>query len=183
MISISPAKRIPVRLDLAQANLASIGTLAVGSLLLILLARQEPNYLPFRWFHVFYFLVSLPVLVAVHEGVHALAGMIFGRLKPGAFKFGVFWHVLMPYCHCREAVSLPTYRLILIMPLLLTVPLFIWFLLLHPAVWTAILAAFSLSGCLGDLMILKALMGIKQNSLVLDSPDEAGCDILVKEET
>ncbi|HEY1173536.1 MAG TPA: DUF3267 domain-containing protein [Verrucomicrobiae bacterium] len=181
MTTVSQSKRIAVRLDLAQANLASIGTLVTGSIIAIWLAKDQADYIPFRWFHILFFAVGIPVLVLIHEAVHALAGMFFGKLKLESFKFGVFWHCLMPYCHCLEPVSVRTYRRVLIMPLLLTVPLFVWFLSHHPAVWSAILTAFSLSGCMGDLLIFHKLNGMKQDSLVLDSPDEAGCDVIVSD--
>lgn len=174
---------IPIRLDPATANVSSMGSLALLSVSFWLLARQQPNYATFQLIHVLFFLLGLPVLVAFHEAVHALAGMHFGRLPLKAFSFGIFWHSLMPYCHCREGVSVHAYRRVLLMPLLLTPPFFIGLLFYHPALWTSLLAALSLSGCMGDILIYRELRSMKQNDLVLDCPDEAGCDIVVKEET
>ncbi len=69
------------------------------------------------------------------------------------------------------------------MPLWVTVPVFIAIMVLHPSTWTALLAAFSLSGCIGDVWLYKKLIPMKENNFVWDCPNEAGCDVIEKDES
>ncbi len=173
---------ITIRLDPVSANVASISTLLICSLLFWEMARHFPNYAPFQAVDILLFLIGLPLLIAFHEGVHALAWMLYGKLPLKAFKFGIIWRGFMPYCHCKEPITVRVYRLGALMPLIITVPIFIGVLFFHPAGWTALLTAFSLSGCLGDVWLFQKLNPMKRDDLVLDCPDEAGCDVIVKEE-
>ena len=66
---------IPIRLDPATANVSSLGSLVLLSVSFWLLARQQANYTGFQLIHVLFILLGLPVLVVLHEAVHALAGM------------------------------------------------------------------------------------------------------------
>ena len=173
---------IPIRLDPVSANVASISTLLTCSFLFWQLARRLPNYAPFQPVDLLFFLVGLPLLIAFHEAVHAFAWMLYGKLPRKAFSFGIIWRGFMPYCHCAEPMTVRVYRFGALMPLIVTVPVFIGALLFHPAGWTALLTAFSLSGCLGDVWLFQKLTSMKRDDLVLDCPDEAGCDVIVKEE-
>ncbi|MCD6048644.1 MAG: hypothetical protein K0Q55_47 [Verrucomicrobia bacterium] len=175
-------KIIPMRLDPVAANVASISTLLTCSLLSWQLACRLPDYAPFRAIDILLFFIGLPLLIAFHEAVHALAWMLYGKLPMKAFEFGIIWRGFMPYCHCKEPMTVRVYRFGALMPLLVTVPVFIGSLFFHPAGWTALLTAFSLSGCLGDVWLFQKLNPIKRDDLVLDCPDEAGCDVIVKEE-
>jgi hypothetical protein len=174
---------IPIRLDPA-AGKASLLSLLTCCTVFTLVARQLPGYSPFQWVDALLFVLGLPFLIAFHEAVHALAWMSSGKLPAKAFKFGILWggFIPMPYCHCKEPLSVRVYRAGALMPLLITVPVFIAVLVLHPTSWTALLAALSLSGCIGDVWLYKKLIPMKQNDLVWDCPKEAGCDVIVKDE-
>lgn len=173
---------IPIRLDPVSANITSLSTLSLSSILFWQTASRMEGYAAFEYYHILFFLVGLPLLIAIHESTHALAGMVFGKLPLKAFEFGIIWRGLMPYCHCKEPVTVRVYRLGALMPLVITVPLFVGLLFLNPAGWVALLTAFSLSGCVGDILICRKLNTMKANDLVVDCPDEAGCDVIVNEE-
>jgi hypothetical protein len=173
---------IPIRLDPLTANTVSITTLITGALISWHLAKHLPGYQPFQGIDILFFILGVPALIAFHEAVHAAAWMCFGGLPLKAFEFGIIWRGIMPYCHCKEPLTVRIYRYGAVMPLVLTVPVFITLLLLKPTWWTALLASLSLSGCLGDVWLFKKLAAMKRDDLVLDCPDEAGCDVMVKDD-
>ncbi len=174
---------IRIRLDPVLATRLSISTIIAASALFYTLARHQPNYVPFQGVDIFKFILGLPILILFHEAVHAIAWMLLGKLPLKAFKFGIFWQGFMPYCHCKEAMSVRVYSWGALMPLCITVPVFVGSLFVWPSLWLALLAALSLSGCWGDVLLFQKLRAMKQNDLVLDCPDEAGCDVLIPLET
>lgn len=175
---------IPIRLD-STVSKASIISLLTCCTTFTFVAKQLPGYSPFQWIDLVLFILGLPFLIAFHEAVHALAWMVAGKLSTQSFKFGVLWSgfIPMPYCHCREPLSVKAYRFGALMPLWVTVPVFVTILVLHPSTWTALLAALSLSGCIGDVWLYKKLIPMKENNLVWDCPNEAGCDVIEKDES
>lgn len=54
-------------------------------------------------------LLFLPGIV-VHELLHALGWIYFGRVDRSAIKFGVIWKALTPYAHCKVPLPASAYR-------------------------------------------------------------------------
>lgn len=174
---------IRIRLDPVVANRLSISTLLIGSVLFYQLARHQPNYAPFQAIHILWFVLGVPGLVILHEAVHALTWIVLAKLPLSSFTFGMLPQGIMPFCHCKEPLNARIYQWGALMPLFLTVPFFIALLFVWPSLWMAPLTALSLSGCWGDILLVRDLRAMKHQGLVLDCPDEAGCDVLIPLET
>ncbi len=116
----------------------------------------------------------------VHEMLHGFTWAVFCKRGLKSIKYGVYWAMLTPYCHCREVLPLRPYILGGIMPGLV--------MGLLPAIvglaWGNILVYlfglfFSIAAG-GDLLVLWMLRHQKKEDLVQDHPDKIGCYVLVK---
>lgn len=126
----------------------------------------------------------IAVGVFVHEGIHALAALIFGKTGGENVVFGIKPKEGLLFCHCKAPITINAYRIMLISPFIITavipyiVTIFCGGLML--------IAVFSmlLSGAAGDLVMFFGLAKIKdgKNRLVLDHPDTVGYYLLYKEE-
>src|SRR5688500_5158597 len=58
-------------------------------------------------------LLILAVLLGgvIHELIHGISWMIFGRKPFSAIKFGIQWQTFTPYAHLKEPVEVNAYRL------------------------------------------------------------------------
>ena len=116
--------------------------------------------------------------VVVHELIHGLAWVIFGRKAFSAIKFGFQWKTLTPYAHLKEPVEVNAYRMggfmpgfiLGILPYIMSIVLgngnLFWFGLIHTAA----------AG--GDWLILWLIRNVRAGSLVEDHPSNAGCYVL-----
>ena len=124
------------------------------------------------------FLVVLFLGVVLHELIHGIAWVIFGRKPFSAIKFGFQWKALTPYAHLKDPVELNAYRIGTFMPgLILGILTYIlslalgdgnlfWFSLIHTAA----------AG--GDWLILWLIRSVKAGSQVEDHPTNAGCYVI-----
>lgn len=62
------------------------------------------------------FLVVLLLGVVVHELIHGIAWVLFGRKVFSAIKFGFQWKTLTPYAHLKEPVEVNAYPMGAFMP-------------------------------------------------------------------
>jgi hypothetical protein len=128
---------------------------------------------------------SLPLLViavllgiVIHELIHGLSWVIFGRKPFSAIKFGFQWKTLTPYAHLKEPVEVNAYRLGAFLPgFILGILVYIlglvfgngdlfWFSLVHT------------SSAGGDWLILWLIRHVKAGMQVEDHPTNAGCYVL-----
>lgn len=113
--------------------------------------------------------------IFVHEFIHGLTWVIFGKKSFSAVQFGFQWKTLTPYAHLKEPVDVNLYRLGGFMPgFILGILLFILSLVLGNGylLWFSILHTATASG---DWTILWILRGVKSGTLVEDHPSRAGC--------
>ncbi|MGZ9235175.1 MAG: DUF3267 domain-containing protein [Anaerolineales bacterium] len=123
-------------------------------------------------------IVVVLVGILVHELIHGISWMIFGRKPFSGIKFGFQWKTLTPYAHLKEPVEVNAYRIggfmpsfiLGILPYVLSL-LFgdgnlFWFSLIHTAA----------AG--GDWLILWLIRNVKSGMLVEDHPTHAGCYVL-----
>jgi hypothetical protein len=123
-------------------------------------------------------IVVVLVSVLVHELIHGLSWVIFGRKPFSAIKFGFQWKTFTPYAHLKEPVEVNAYRIggfmpgfiLGILPYVLSL-LFgdgnlFWFSLIHTAA----------AG--GDWLILWLIRNVRRGVLVEDHPTNAGCYVL-----
>ncbi|MEN8194080.1 MAG: DUF3267 domain-containing protein [Bacteroidota bacterium] len=115
--------------------------------------------------------------VVVHELIHGFFAMKFTTQGIKSIKFGFAWKSLTPYCHCKEALTVKNYRIVLMSPLIILgiIPVLIGLLIGQNEIYGFGILFTLLAG--GDLLIFWKLRKENQNSLVLDSPDKCGCEI------
>lgn len=116
--------------------------------------------------------------IVVHELIHGLAWMIFGRKSFSAIKFGFQWKTLTPYAHLREPVEVNAYRIGAFMPgLILGILAYILSLVLgHADLFWFSLVHTSAAG--GDWLVLWLIRHVKAGAQVEDHPANAGCYVL-----
>jgi hypothetical protein len=157
----------------------------VGSLLTVvlclagvMLAQFLPHHVSFAPWHGVALLVAFVLLMPVHEGLHAVGLLLFGRVQRQEIRFGVMWHALMPYCHCTVPIPLHAYRRMALLPLWVTGSFSTAALLLYPADAFGIFAGVAVAACVGDVWMIARLRSFSDSLLVQDSPSAIGCDIL-----
>lgn len=116
--------------------------------------------------------------VVIHELIHGLGWVIFGRKPFSAIKFGFQWKTFTPYAHLKEPVEVNAYRLGAFLPgfilgiltyflsLILGSGDLFWFSLIHT------------SAAGGDWLILWLIRSVKTGMQVEDHPTNAGCYVL-----
>jgi len=123
------------------------------------------------------YLLFLVLATVVHELLHALAIVRWGKVPAGAVKFGFHWKSLMPYFHCLEPVRMAAYRTATLFPLYITAPVSILVLLAYPSIWVAAGAGVAIAACTGDVWTFVKLRRFDRRSFVMDHPTEIGCDV------
>jgi hypothetical protein len=125
-------------------------------------------------------LLILAVLlgVVIHELIHGVSWVIFGRKSFSAIKFGFQWKTLTPYAHLTDPVEVSAYRLGAFMPgFILGIITYVlsllvgngdlfWFSLVHT------------SAAGGDWLILWLIRNVKAGMQVEDHSTNAGCYVL-----
>lgn len=116
--------------------------------------------------------------IVIHELIHGLSWVIFGRKPFSAVQFGFQWNTFTPYAHLKEPVEVNAYRLGAFLPgFLLGICTYVlslivgsgdlfWFSLIHT------------SAAGGDWLILWLIRHVKAGMQVEDHPTNAGCYVL-----
>jgi hypothetical protein len=165
-------------ISMARANLIVLFTSIPIALLqfLIFVMLHGMDNLGTTWGSAL--LIAIVLGVVLHELIHGLSWVIFGRKPFSAIKFGFQWKTVTPYAHLKEPVEVNAYRIGGFMPgfILGIVPYFMslllgdgnlfWFSLIHTAA----------AG--GDWLILWLIRKVKAGMLVEDHPTNAGCYVL-----
>ncbi len=124
------------------------------------------------------FVVVLLLGVVIHELIHGVSWLLFGRKSFSAVKFGFQWKTFTPYAHLREPVEVSAYRLATFMPgFILGILTYILCLLWGSGdlFWFSL---FHTSAAGGDWLILWLIRNVKGGMLVEDHPTNAGCYVL-----
>jgi hypothetical protein len=123
-------------------------------------------------------IIAVLLGVVVHEMIHGISWVIFGRKSFSAVRFGIQWKTFTPYAHLTEPVEVNAYRLGAFMPGfvlgILTYSLSLvlgngdlfWFSLVHT------------SAAGGDWLVLWLIRHVKAGLQVEDHPTQAGCYVL-----
>ncbi len=120
-------------------------------------------------------LLALFVGIPLHELIHGIAWIYFGKQTLKDAEFGVDWKTLTPYAHLKVRIPVTAYRLGALIPAVLLgcVPYAIG--LLTGEAWFAIFGLFFLFGAGGDLLIVWLIRHVDRSALVEDHPSRAGC--------
>lgn len=125
-----------------------------------------------------YFILAFVLGGFLHEILHALGFLIFGKLKISQVKIGIIWKFITPFAHCKIPLKASIYRIALLLPAIILgiIPSIIaliigksW-LLIYGTLFTV------LAG--GDFLILWIMRNVKSNELVEDHPQHCGCYIV-----
>jgi hypothetical protein len=123
-------------------------------------------------------MIAVLLGIVLHELIHGLSWVIFGRKRFSAIKVGFQWKTLRPYAHLKEPVEVNAYRLGAFRPgFILGILVYIlslvfgngdlfWFSLVHT------------SSAGGEWLILWLIRHVKAGMLVEDHPTNAGCYVL-----
>jgi hypothetical protein len=167
-----------VRIEKLTANVVGSLVVILLSLAMVLIARQQPGYTLIQPAHILGLLAGLVVLSVVHEALHAFALISVARVPATAFRFGVVWHALMPFCHCTIPVRLSHYRFGSLLPLFVTGILALALMLEYPSDGMAAFAGITMGVCAGDVWMVWRLRRFPGDFLAIDHPAEIGCDVM-----
>ena len=126
---------------------------------------------------MFAFLISIFVLVVVHELIHGACWAIFSKNHLKDIEFGIMMPYLAPYCTCAEPLTKGQYLFGALMPLLLLgiLPMIVGILAgSMPMLLIGILLA---DGAAGDIMIAWKVIRFKSSAkevVFIDHPTQGG---------
>lgn len=122
------------------------------------------------------------MVAAIHEALHALAMLKWGKIPRSNVVFGYNWKAFMPYFHYKSAVTIRAYRIMALSPLLVLGPLSLVALAIFPFFWNSLISGFIISSCFSDVWIVIRLGRFDKKLYVQDHPTEVGCEIFKKVE-
>ena len=175
----NPSRKIEVRINKLLANIVCILVTIIVCAACVGLAHLLPYFHPFSPWQFYLLLISIVVLVPVHEGLHALGVVLFAKATMRDFKFGIMWRAFMPYCHCKKILTVDQYRRMTLLPLQVTGTTSLATLIVYPSDALGMLAGFTLGTCVGDVWIAFKLRKFECNLLVQDCPSDVGCDVIM----
>ena len=113
-------------------------------------------------------LVGLVFGVVLHELLHALGGIIAGKLSTKDIKFGMNLKQGLFYCHLSKAMKVSQYRFVLLLPVVITgiIPLIIC--TIFGNIFMVLLFCFMVSGGAGDIIMFFSLMKEDKDTKILD---------------
>ena len=166
--------------QLVKFNIGKITALSVllflvpcaAGLLINLLWMKRPFLLTPAFYYdllivLFVFLIGL----VLHEGIHALCALVFGKVDKKDLSFGADFRQLMLYCHVKTPLTVGQYRWMLLPPVILTgiIPWAVSAFLGNA--FLVVVFSFLISGGAGDLVMFFSLQKRDKDQLVLDHPD------------
>lgn len=124
------------------------------------------------------FLVIFFVGILLHELIHGLSWMLFGRKSFRSIKFGFQLKTLTPYAHCTEPMKVNPYRIGAAMPgiLLGLIPALAG--VLGGSGWLLAFGVLFITAAGGDFLILWLIRDVASDQLVEDHPTRAGCYVI-----
>lgn len=144
------------------------------------LRRVAEQYKAWLLFSPLLLLALFVVGAVVHELLHGLTWAFFCRHGLRSIRYGVYWKLLTPYCHCKEVLPLRQYMLGgampgLVMGLLPLLAGFCW-----GSLWLYAFGLFFSMAAGGDLLVLWMLRRRHKDDLVQDHPEKIGCYVYEK---
>jgi len=183
-----PDTELKIKKDLsvsmARANLYSVFFAIPAAAILVavyLIFWDTAGLIHARFLIYKYFYLSIVILIfsiLLHELIHGLTWIWFGKKAVHTIYYGFNLKALSPYAHCREPLNIQAYRwgaavpgLILgIVPALLGIITGNGIIMLFGLLFTVAAG--------GDAIILWSLRKENARELVLDHPTRAGCIII-----
>lgn len=115
--------------------------------------------------------------IILHEALHALGFIFVGKAKKSDIKFGFIWKYVTPYAHCKVPMTVKSYRISLLLPVILTgiIPLFI--ALAFGSGLLVAISVFLIAGGMGDWIIFRKINSFSGDAILEDHPSTIGCII------
>lgn len=121
-----------------------------------------------------YFIVSIPILIILHELIHGLFFALYAESRFKRIKFGIIWKHLTPYCHCEEAIKAKHYGIVLLMPTLLLGVLPFLFGFIIGNFFVVFIGIMMIWSGIGDILAFKLVKEVPSDTLVIDHTDKVG---------
>lgn len=143
----------------------------------IFIGRKDINNLNINSFLFIFILIGATF---IHEIIHGISFIVFGKVPFNKIKFGIILKYLTPYAYCNHVISISTYRIALVMPTILlgVIPLIYSFIASDFLIF--LLGTLMFIGGFGDLLIVWVTRGVKKGTLVLDHDKKVGCYIIIQ---
>ena len=125
-----------------------------------------------------FFTFIMLAAILVHEVLHGVTWMYFGRKRSSAIHFGFNVKALSPYAHCKEPMTARAYRLGALMPgMLLGVLPVLAGLITGNGIFMLFGLLFTVAAG-GDMLVFWLLRKASPNVMVMDHPANAGCILM-----
>ncbi len=169
-------------MSVGRANLLAIAWLPLSALLTIgpfaVLWDSERIYLALP--AATDLRIAIPVLlvsVVLHEGLHAIGFLTFGRASRQAVRVGFQRRTLTPYASCTAPINARAYRATALLPgaVLGALPVLLGWLLGSGGMVLYGWAMLAMAG--GDLAAVWAIRDVPSGVPVLDHPSRVGCQV------
>ncbi len=125
-----------------------------------------------------YFISAFVIGAFLHEVLHALGFLIFGKLKLSQVKIGIIWKYITPYAHCKIPLKAFVYRISLLLPAILLGIIPALVALITGKGWLLIYGILFTVLAGGDLLVFWLIRKVRSNELVKDHPERCGCFIV-----
>ena len=134
--------------------------------------------LRFLGIDIWKFLGCICLIIILHEALHAFAALLWGRVPWSSIHFGVKWRSLMFYCHCDKLLKVNTFRILVLLPLIITTPIagLIWWL--YPSLWSLLLFSLTIAFCSGDVLMFFKVRQVENDKWIQDHESELSFYIL-----
>jgi hypothetical protein len=184
-------KQITIKED-ASLSVAQVLIFTIGFTFIITLLVCIPFLLIWGWgplkhgtLNFLRLQILLPIIfisIIIHEALHGLGFVLFGRLSWRVLHFGFKLKALAAYAYSDQPIKATTYRQVVALPGVILGVVPIIFGLAFGIGWITIYGYIMLVSAGGDLAILWQIRKVPSNCLVLDHPGRAGCWILSDKE-
>ena len=122
------------------------------------------------------FILAITILgVVIHELIHGFCWGIYAKNGFRSIKFGVFWKMMAPYCHCKEPLQVKQYMIGALMPGVILGLIPTIYAVFNDNFGIFLLGVFFTMAAGGDIIMVYLLRNEKMNSLVQDHSSEMGC--------
>lgn len=178
-------KEIDLSIPLWKANIYSFPIFIISITVTVLpytfLWGKEKVYSEFSSTSNFLLLILIFVVgIVLHELIHAISWVTFAKIPFSKIKFGFNVRSLSPYAHCGEAVTAKVYRIALLTPAIILgfIPITISYV--SGSVWFFVTGLlFTVTAC-GDFLIFWLIRKVRNDQLVADHPERAGCCVVLE---
>lgn len=184
MSSNSAAKDVSIPILKANLYMFAITIPLIGLLALIFSAVWDlGSFLvgTYRFLALPSVVPALLIGVPLHEFLHALGWVYFGKKSFKEIKFGFQWKTITPYAHLTVPVSAWGYRMGTVLPGLVLGLLPYLAGLISGNGWLGALGLFFIFAAGGDLLALWIIRKVKNQTVVIDHPSQVGCLVLETE--